>query len=595
MKSPFENKTLWVLVLLLSLHGAVRSQVFSTSVEVADEADINRTGRFPLIITGLPTSINKEKFGLEKVCITSPVQLRGAMNLFLHAPSGFTIMLMSTRKGDEEDTRSICFTQESKSTSADLGAEFSGDIKAVFSPGLFNNGMNPNGTWWLQADGYSLTSVFHDRITWSLQFGSAPAKVQHTTYSPLPKLVIETGNTEILNDKKVRSQMRIFDHGDIKNAEPSFTCLAGIEYRGSSSLSFAQRSYSIKTVDSTGKPRNVSLLGMPDEHDWVLNNHFRDHSLLRNTFSMQLWTEFGHYAPRAHYCELEINGMYMGLYALMEKIKIDKNRVSIKKLAKTDTSGISVTGGYLFKIDRANGADNEYWFSRYEPLEHFGGQRIGFLFDTPGQNKIQPAQNAYLKAYVDSFETAFALLERSDDPIGRVNDYIDLRSFIDYFIFTELSRNFDGFRASSYMYKKRNGKIYFGPVWDYDLAWGNLVGCQCDSTEGWAFELGKVCNRETFQVPFWWEKLMSNKTLNDSLCSRYFSLRQSCLSSSQINALIDSLSATAVLASDAHFRQWSPDVYTFSSTAPRPMKDDIEYMKNWIHRRLLWMDAHLRK
>src|SRR5690606_27337961 len=102
---------------------------------------------------------------------------------------------------------------------------------------------------------------------------------------------------------------------------------------------------------------NVPLLGMPDENDWILNGLAFDPSLIRDHISYDLAALMGNYAPRTKYCEVVINGEYVGLYLLQEKIKPDSNRVNIEKMTSSDNTLPMLSGGYITKADKLTGGD----------------------------------------------------------------------------------------------------------------------------------------------------------------------------------------------------------------------------------------------
>ena len=115
-------------------------------------------------------------------------------------------------------------------------------------------------------------------------------------------------------------------------------------------------------MDSLGENNNVSLLGMPEENDWVLYAPWSDKTLIRNVLTYQLSNEMGWYASRSRYCELYLNGDYKGIYVLMEKIKRDQNRIDISKLETDEIDGDDLTGGYILKFDWIWTGDNLGWF-----------------------------------------------------------------------------------------------------------------------------------------------------------------------------------------------------------------------------------------
>mgnify|MGYP000356410880 CR=1 FL=1 len=130
----------------------------------------------------------------------------------------------------------------------------------------------------------------------------------------------------------------------------------GIEYRGSTSFRlFDQKSYGIELRDAVDKDTDSAIMDFPKQSDFILYAPANDKTLIRNTLIYELSNQIGMYATRTKYVQLFIDGQYLGLYVLMEKMKRDKSRIDVTKMASTDISGNAVTGGYIFKIDKSFG------------------------------------------------------------------------------------------------------------------------------------------------------------------------------------------------------------------------------------------------
>jgi spore coat protein CotH len=113
----------------------------------------------------------------------------------------------------------------------------------------------------------------------------------------------------------------------------------GIEMRGNSTQNmFPKKPYLIETRDSLGENLNISLLGMPEDNDWILLASYIDRTLIRDPLAYHLSSLTGRWSSRCRFCEVVINGEYLGIYILTEKIKRDDNRLNIKKLDPDDTS-----------------------------------------------------------------------------------------------------------------------------------------------------------------------------------------------------------------------------------------------------------------
>lgn len=185
---------------------------------------------------------------------------------------------------------------------------------------------------------YRMFSARHIGLLALLVVGihSASAQLEFSS-SNLPIVVIETGPQEIVDDPRITATMGIINNGDdavnhLTDPYNDYLGYISIEYRGATSQAFPKKSYGFETQDHSGENRNVSLMGLPEENDWVLYAPYSDKSLIRNILSYRLFREMGHYAPRTRLCELVVNGDYLGVYVLVEKIKRDRNRLDIATL-----------------------------------------------------------------------------------------------------------------------------------------------------------------------------------------------------------------------------------------------------------------------
>lgn len=313
----------------------------------------------------------------------------------------------------------------------------------------------------------------------------------------------------------------------------------GIKLRGNSSLSFNQKKYTIELRDESGKDVEASLLGMPAHSDWVLLAPYNDVSAVRDPLAFQLWRDMGHWAPRTRMVELTLNGDYRGIYILSEAIKRDSMRVDIAKLKKSDIAGRDVTGGYILRIDTYDEEDATFPSKVPGIGEGIMTSQITWSCIYPKKKKLQPEQLAYIEQFVDSMELVIQSDDFADPQRGYAH-FIDVPSFVDYFIHTELSLNADGYKRSAYFYKEKlhadgtGGKLVAGPVWDYNLAYGNCNFSNANNPEAWCFEGGN-----TQPTPAFWQRLLQDPAFRKAVKMRYKALRKGVLSNEAINSYID--------------------------------------------------------
>jgi formylmethanofuran dehydrogenase subunit D len=430
-------------------------------------------------------------------------------------------------------------------------------------------------------------------------------RAQTVDSTNIPLVIINTQDS-IIAASKVNGTIKIIDNGPGKMNHPGdapvYSSNIGVKYHGSFSLYFPQKSYAFETRDALNNSVNVSLLGLPAENDWILLQHYNDKSFVRNTLTFRLFQEMGHYASRAKYCEMYVNNHYMGVYTLIENIKRDKNRVNIAKMTATSNVGDSLTGGYIFKVDNI-GADDITWNSSHAPTGYSVGS-VQFIYSYPKSEDITTQQKNYLKNYVDTFENAIFGNGYTDPRYG-YNKYLDVQSFVDYFITGEFTRNIDAYKKSAFFFKdniSNGGLIHAGPVWDFDWAYKNFSECFENTLDGsgWAY---KIYDCSPWPVPpAWTMRLVSDTVFANKCHDRYFQLRKTILSIPQINFYIDSIANLLDGPQKRHYALWNtlgkrpgveilgtPEIDSF----PKTYQGEVAKLKKWISQRLDFLDANM--
>ncbi|HQV99450.1 MAG TPA: CotH kinase family protein, partial [Bacteroidia bacterium] len=556
------------------------------------------TSRFNIPVTGLANPIDFN-YGLESVTINISHGSDRDIDCFLAAPDGTMIELTTDNGGTGNNFTNTVFKHSASTSITSGSAPFTGTFKPEGDLWRVNNNQNGNGTWQLRVIDDSNNGVTGSLTGWSIKFSNTPALTFIFTESSLPIVIINTNGQTIPDDPKIIVDMKIIDNGiglrnHVSDVPNNYDGKIAIEVRCSSSQMFPKKSFGFETRDNSGLVNvDTSLLGMPSEHDWILSANYTDKSFCRNVVSYQLANEMGHYAVRTKYVDVVLNGQYWGVYVFMESLKRDKNRVDISKLERTEITAPDITGGYIVKIDKTTGSGGDGWTSAYAPINHSNGQDIFIQYDYPSTDSIVPSQKAYIKAYVDSFENALAGNNFRDSIVG-YQKFIGNGSWIDYFFSNELSKNVDGYRISSYLYKDKEKTLKAGPVWDYDIAYGNANYCDATDTTGWAYLFS--CTGDSWQVPFWWQKLQQDTNYTNQMKCRWTDYRNNVLSLSHINGVIDSIANLLNESKDWNFNQWPIlGTYVWPNPSPQPSTyaGEIQNLKNWMSRRLSWLDSNM--
>jgi hypothetical protein len=424
------------------------------------------------------------------------------------------------------------------------------------------------------------------------------AHAQHQ--SSLPIMIIDTKGVQIVDEPKITATLKIINNASGLNKSTDkatdYDGMIGIEYRGSSSQGFPKKPFGIETWSKPLADTSIAIFGWPKESDWILYPSYNEKSLMQNVLTMDLARGMGLYASRTKYVDVLLNGEYIGLYVFMEKIKRDEGRVDISNLKTTDIKGDDLTGGYILKVDKGTGINQGSFNSKYGNSGN-PNNFSSYYYDSP--KEINSIQKDYIKNWIWDFEKVLKS-ENFADPISGYRKYIDVSTFIKFFILNEVARGVDSYRISTYYYKdkdSKNPKLKAGPPWDFDIAYGNANYCQGDRHDMWSYKFNNVCPNDFWLVPFWWEKLMSDPGFISELRTEYFKQRETGeLNAAKIKSYIDSYENILKVPQKKNFERWPVlGVYVWPNPNPIASSWEMEVLelRNWMDKRLKWLDANI--
>ena len=458
------------------------------------------------------------------------------------------------------------------------------NVLAIQVHNVSNNSSDMSGNFYLSFEVQDTADMYNEVPDWFTE----PITF-HT--SNLPIMVIDTYGNQIPDEPRIDAFMGIIDNDSgVNSLGDNYNGYDGqitIEKRGNSSQWNDKTPYRFETVNEEGENNNVSLLGMPEENDWVLYAPWQDKSMIRNILTYKISNDLGRYAPRTKLIELYLNDDYRGVYVLMEKIKRDANRVNISKLNSDEISGDDLTGGYILKFD---------WFFTGDNLGGFESNIDGNIYNYhyPKPSDIVPEQENYIINYINDFETIMSSDQYDDQSTGYPS-VLNVDSFVDFILMQELAKNVDAYRLSTYIYKDKeslDNRLTAGPVWDFNHGYGN-----CDYGETWEFTnwLLEYNPEGGDQMSFWWELIWQDDYFQNKISERYTELRSTVFSESYIHGMIDSLVIELGSSVDRNFSKWPilgtyiwPNYYVFDT-----FEQEIDYLKGWMSDRLNWMDSQI--
>ncbi|MBK8503051.1 MAG: CotH kinase family protein [Saprospiraceae bacterium] len=233
------------------------------------------------------------------------------------------------------------------------------------------------------------------------------------------------------------------------------------------------------------------------------------------------------------------------------------------------------------------------WRSSYPPTPG-AWQETWFQYRDPKTDEISPEQASYIQNYIGGFENML----QSDKFADEYLSWIDLDSWVDYLLVQELCKNSDAYRLSAYFYKQKDsdgGKIFMGPEWDFNIAFGLGDYCEGDLWTGWVKDYNEVCPNDTWLIHFWWERLWGEEKFRQRVVERWQEHRISKWSDEKLFGIIDSLINVLELPQERNFDRWPvfgkyvwPNAFVGDS-----YEEEISYLRNWFVNRLQWLDAEI--
>ena len=384
-----------------------------------------------------------------------------------------------------------------------------------------------------------------------------------------PALKIPTINIEINNFEEINSKddyvKGTFEFNSRDYDFEDFVQPIKIRGRGNSTWDMPKKSYQFKLEEKH------NLFNFPEDKKWLMLANYSDKTMLRNALAFELgylskldWT------PNYHFAEVFINGVSKGLYQFTEKVETsDSNRVQIGD------------EGYLLEVDQLDRIDNDDIVFRTE-------KKLLFVVKDPDL-KWGSIELSKVKSYVINTENVL-YSDNFDDPVNGYSKYLDVDSFVDWYIINEISKNNDAiFFSSVYMNYVSGEKLKMGPIWDFDIAFGNINYNNNEKIDGFYVR----------NAP-WIERLFQDKFFVEKVKSRYNYYYNNK------NTIIDKANYYSDQLAEARFNNeniwkilgkyvWPNNVTFNSSWSSSPFKEEQNYLNSWISDRMDWLNVEIKK
>ena len=426
-----------------------------------------------------------------------------------------------------------------------------------------------------------------------LHVGNPPVTVEFKETN-LPIVFINTNGElkSLRQGKSINSQICIVNNGDgqtnhtdtsqFTQQHVDFYGNASIHCRGEGSMKYDKKSFSIKLLsEAPATELKKGLLGMKSSDKWYLIAVYLDGTMMRDALTYELARPYFDFVPQVRYCEVVINGVYQGVYLLIEPVT--KDLLGLEKFDKNDHE---LRGGYLLEKDR-----DETFKSTYPALDCSGNEisseGISFEVKYPKPEKLTSAQLQHIQNDLAQMEDAVSTGQYSE-----YSRFIDVLSFASYQLVQEFSNNRDAYICSHKIYKPSGEAATFKmALWDFDIAYGNSPG-----RNGWFTDVNRyqVDCEENRLEPFWWNRLMQDTTYRQIISRRWQQFRNEEYSNGNIERKIDSLYK---LLTQCHAIERNQTAWNITPNAwlslPLTFEESVHFLKLWIISRLDYMDAEL--
>ncbi len=491
-----------------------------------------------------------------------------------------TFTLELSGAGSTQEIRYVLVAPKSNNADATVTAEslrYTGPItistSVIVKAAIFSAGSSQRGP---------IQSAYYSKLSASvLNFSSQ-----------LPVLVIDSQGTGQLEKDGIDHPSWLYAYAPRANNAPNFgsspELVSPLEtsVRGSSSAEFPKKGYNIKFTDENGNKQAQPLLDMPAYERWALIAPWSfDFSYINNAFVYSISNQMGRWAPRTRLAEVFFNANgddidasdYAGIYVVTDRVEVAKGRVDVPSLSPSDIAGSAVTGGYILKID-AKDPDEIGWVTNRSIPEN-GYSSVVLV--SPKADDVAPEQVDYIRDYVQRMENALVSDRGTGWSQRTYLDYIDRASWVDHHLLNTFVCNPDAFVRSAYFTKHRNGKLAAGPVWDFDRAIGAYWDERSFRYDVWS----GVGGTDVWQSG-WWGIISRDPEFMQDWVDRWQTLRKTELATSNLRALVDTLSATVGIdAANRDAARWPDNVSAWGGYS-----GSIDHMKGWLGERARWID-----
>ncbi|MBR2635049.1 MAG: CotH kinase family protein [Clostridia bacterium] len=341
-----------------------------------------------------------------------------------------------------------------------------------------------------------------------------------------------------------------------------------IRGRGNSTWKWEKKPYKIHFDEAT------SLLGLPAGEEWALFANYADKSLMRNQLAQAMASTLSfEYCPTQEFVDLFVNGEYLGVYTLGEHLEEGEGRIEVTHdLSQLDCGFFMEAGGVVSGVD-------------VKGMNYFHAGLVKFvLIKGPDFNGLTSEQFDYINQYLLKANEAVLKGEGYEE-------YLDMDTLVDWLIMIELTNNTDcAWRRSTYLIKDAGEKVRMGPVWDFDLAFGNF------SKDVAGFNVWVSTSEDDYVGETWSTHLLEDPEFQERFKNRWNEMKNTLLSTAMTT--IDENYARLSASADENFERW--DILgkkvafeRFDTKYYTTYSSQIHYLKDFLRNRAAWIDSQI--
>lgn len=401
----------------------------------------------------------------------------------------------------------------------------------------------------------------------ALTYGVGHAQ-EYRQLSSLPTVYVETVNNTPITSKEdyVDATLRYVDASGTKLYDK-----LGIRGRGNSTWGLEKKPYRIKFE------KKQELLG-PEKSkakSWTLLANYADKTLIRNAVASCIGEFAGlPFNASAQFVDLVLNGEYLGNYQISDQMEVREKRVEITEQVEPMTDQSDITGGYFLEVDG---------FAASEPAYFQTNRGVLVTIKSPDDEIIDQRQIDYIRNHYNKFESAL-FSSNFTDPDKGYRQYVDSLTLAQWYVASELTGNPDCF-WSTYMYKEKgDDKLYWGPLWDYDIAFNNCdrigdVTRTLMADKGFGSNLTKVWINRMWQDP-WFARLINRtwkKLIEDGIEQH----------------IINYIDDTALLIEESqqlNFAKWPINRHDYNELVLfSTYAEGVNYLKTFVRNHIEWL------